>query len=111
MLDFTIALEALLLPYDTDARRGDLSYRFRMHGARYLGNDATDRHGMFKRLRDVYDMRSLLVHGGKYPVGDEIREARESARELARIGLLRAVHEGFPTVDMFKQMVLGTDDP
>jgi hypothetical protein len=33
VLDFTIALEALLLPYDEKARHGDLGYRFRVHGA------------------------------------------------------------------------------
>jgi len=36
ILDFTIALEALLLPYDRNARRGDLGYRFHIHGAHYL---------------------------------------------------------------------------
>jgi hypothetical protein len=35
LLDLAIALEALLLPYDSNARHADLSYRFRLHGACY----------------------------------------------------------------------------
>ena len=108
ILDFTIALEALLLPDDPDAKRGDLSYRFRVHGAHYLANDAADRDATFKELRELYNTRSRLVHGGKdYPAGDVTRVTRESAHSLARRGLLRAVHEGFPKVDTFKRMVLG----
>jgi hypothetical protein len=41
VLDFAIALEALLLPYDENARHADLSYRFRMHGAHFLADEAT----------------------------------------------------------------------
>jgi hypothetical protein len=43
VLDLTIALEALLLPYDENARRGDLGYRFRVHGAHYLSERADER--------------------------------------------------------------------
>ncbi len=67
VLDFTIALEALLLPYDTNAKRGELGYRFRVHGAHYLASTAADRATTFKQLGDIYEMRSRLVHGGKYP--------------------------------------------
>lgn len=109
LLDFTIALEALLLPYDTAAKRGELGYRFRVHGAHYLTTAAADRAATFKRLGDIYEMRGRLVHGGKYPVGGTVRAIRESAHEFARRGLLRAVHDGFPTAAMFNGMVLGSD--
>ena len=36
LLDLVIALESLLLPYDEDARHGDLSFRFRLHGALWI---------------------------------------------------------------------------
>jgi hypothetical protein len=107
VLDFTIALEALLLPYDSDTRRGDLGYRFRMHGACFLEDDTAERTVIFRRLRDVYDMRSRLVHGGGYPEASEIRIAREDAHDFARRGLLRAVHGRFPDVEAFRRMLLG----
>jgi hypothetical protein len=109
VLDFTIALEALLLPYDEKARHGDLGYRFRMHGAHFLADETAQRAGLARKLGGIYEVRSRLVHGGKYPSLDEIQTTRGDARELARRGLLRAVHDGFPTAGAFNQMVLGTE--
>lgn len=107
ILDYTIALEALLLP---DDNRGDLSYRFRMHGAHYLSDSQNQRAVAATQLRDLYKMRSRLVHGGRYPEQAEMNTMRDSARELARRGLLRAVHEGFPTSETFERMMLGAID-
>lgn len=109
VLDFAIALEALLLPYDENARHGDLSYRFRMHGAHFLADEAGQRAALARKLGRIYEVRSRLVHGSKYPSSDEIKTARDDARELTRRGLLRAVHEGFPTAAAFNQMILGIE--
>lgn len=106
VLDFTIALEALLLPYDENARRGDLGYRFRVHGAHYLSERANDRHTLAKQLSSIYEMRSRLVHGAKYPDKAQIIAVHDLAYDFARRGLLRAVREGFPTAAMFNEMVL-----
>jgi hypothetical protein len=43
ILDLAIALESLLLPYDEDARRGDLAYRFRIHGGYFLSKTKSER--------------------------------------------------------------------
>jgi hypothetical protein len=107
LLDFTIALEALLLPYDKVARRGDLGYRFRMHGAHYLTEDITQRAAIAEKLTAIYEARSSLVHGGKYPDSTSIVAACNDAQELIRSGLLRAVHEGFPTAKDFNRLLLG----
>lgn len=107
ILDFVIALESLLLPYDEDARRGDLGYRFRLHGAHYLSKTKSERPGIAKQLTDLYSLRSRLVHGGKYPSGAEIQTGWNSARQLAQLGLYRAVVEGFPSAVQFKAMLLG----
>ena len=107
VLDFTIVLESLLLPYDENARRGDLSYRFRVHGAYYLASDSRERQAVAKQLGSIYETRSRLVHGGKYPDNTKISEARDIAYNLARRGLLRAIHSGFPTATQFSEMVLG----
>ncbi len=109
VLDFAIALEALLLPYDENARHGDLSYRFRMHGAHFLADEAGQRAALARKLSKIYEVRSRLVHGDKYPSSDEIKTARDDARELARRGLLRAVLGGFPTAAAFNQMILGSE--
>jgi hypothetical protein len=106
VLDFTIALEALLLPYDENARRGDLGYRFRVHGAHYLSERANERPETAKNLSRIYDMRSRLVHGARYPDRVQIRAVHDLAYDFARRGLLRAVREGFPTAEMFNQIVL-----
>ncbi|MFE2704531.1 MULTISPECIES: hypothetical protein [Streptomyces] len=109
VLDFTIALESLLLPYDANARHSELSYRFRLHGAYYLTDEPSQRQEMSKTLNALYTMRSRLVHGGKYPTAEEIRATRQSARELAQRGLMQAVHGGFPTANSFTRMALGLD--
>jgi hypothetical protein len=106
IIDFTIALESLLLPLDPSARHGDLSYRFRMHGAHYIARNSNERSILFDQLKQIYDTRSRLVHGGKYPKSDKIKEVRRSAYELVRRGLYRALHEGFPTADTFTQALL-----
>ena len=108
ILDFVIALESLLLPYDEDARRGDLGYRFRLHGAHYLSKTKSERSIIAKKLTDLYSLRSRLVHGGKYPSAAEIQTGWNSARQLAQIGLGRAVAEGFPSAVQFKAKLLGS---
>lgn len=108
VVDFVIALESLLLPYDEAARHGDLGYRFRIHGAHYLAKTKAERTKVAKQLTELYGLRSQLVHGGNYPSASVIETGRQTAGELTRRGLLRAVTEGkFPSAEMFKKMVLG----
>jgi hypothetical protein len=107
VLDFTVALEALFVPYDENAHYRKLGRRFREHGACFLARDSSQRAVMEERLRRIYEVRSRLVHGGGYPGPEEISKARDEARELAQRGLLRAVREGFPTAEAFNQMLSG----
>jgi len=109
VVDFVVALESLLLPYDNETRHGDLSYRFRLHGALYLAKNKADRLAVHKTLNDLYGLRSTLVHGNKYPTQEKIVKGRKSAEELARRGLLRALDEGFPTVETFKKLTYGAN--
>lgn len=105
VVDFVIALEALLLPEGMG--HGDLSYRFHVHGAHYLTKAKHERAEIGDQLKKLYQLRSKLVHGGKYPPYADISAARIAAGEFARRGLLRAVTEGFPTAATFKAMALG----
>lgn len=107
LLDFTIALETLFLPPDENARRGDLGYRFRVHGAYYLADTTDQRRDLADRLTKIYDMRSRLVHGNKYPSRDEIGQRRNDAHNFVRRGIQRALREGFPTAETFKDLLLG----
>src|ERR1700729_2581511 len=54
LLDFTIALESLLLPDDRVAGQGDLTYRFQIHGALYLADSAFSPRKVARQLRDIY---------------------------------------------------------
>lgn len=107
LIDFTVALENLLLPYDPETRHSNLSYRFRMHGAHYLSRALSDRVEVSKNLGEIYKARSALVHGGSKEAASLKTETFENAREYARRGLLRAMHEGFPGASEFNKMILG----
>ncbi|MGW0495772.1 hypothetical protein ACWD0Z_10185 [Streptomyces sp. NPDC003007] len=111
LLDFVISLEAILLPRDGQVGHSDLSYRFRVHGAHYLASTADERHDVYKRMGDLYGLRSTLVHGGKYPDDAKIREARGDAESFARKALNRALREGFPGAYTFLDLVLGERIP
>jgi hypothetical protein len=107
LLDFAIALEALLLPYDRETRSADLSYRFRVHGALFITDSHLERRSIFRALRTLYDFRSRLVHGADYPEPTELLAAASDAKRLAAGGLLKAVRNGFPDAAEFGRMVLG----
>jgi hypothetical protein len=106
LLDFVISLEALLLPYDETARRSDMTYRFRMHGAHFIANEF-ERSTIYKQLGDLYDMRSRLVHGRGYPTRAEVDSATQNAQGFAARGLLKAMTEGFPDSVYFRRKLLG----
>jgi hypothetical protein len=60
VIDAVIALEAILSPEKAE----EISYRFRLRGAWLLGGaDRAARDSWQARLKDLYDLRSDLVHG------------------------------------------------
>ncbi len=60
LIDAVIALEAILSPEKAE----EISYRFRLRGAWLLGRtDRAARDSWQGRLKDLYDLRSDLVHG------------------------------------------------
>lgn len=61
-----------------------------------------------RQLNHLYGVRSTLVHGGKkFPTTEELSETRALAYDLCRRGLLRAVHDGFPSAADFNSLILG----
>jgi Apea-like HEPN len=111
LLDYIIALECFLLPYDPATRHSDLSYRFRLHGAYYIAATVQERRTIWKQLRDLYDLRSRLVHGSNYPSQSEIEASVQIARELTQRALLKAIRSHFPRVEEFNEWALGEAAP
>lgn len=106
LLDFVIALEALLLPYDREVRFADLAYRFRLHGALFIADHRRERRAIWRTLNSLYDIRSRLVHGNGYPDSKEIASAAKEASSLAARALLKAVRQGFPDAAQFNRTAL-----
>lgn len=62
LIDYVIALEALLLPEHSE---GELRFRLAVFGSHYLGGDRGERGTIFRDFQTVYDARSEIVHGAK----------------------------------------------
>ena len=64
---YAIALESIVLS-DNDAI--ELTYRLRVRTVHLLANDIDSRRDLVTKLRDLYDIRSKIVHSGQYQVTD-----------------------------------------
>ena len=103
LIDLTICLEALLLPRIRD----ELRFRFRLHGSLWLSEDPEERKSLYEHnLKKIYDTRSAIVHGGQFPTTQELNETVIEAKELTRKALLKAMKQGWPTADTFKELCL-----
>jgi len=90
LLDFAIALEAILLY----GLRDELSFRFSIYGAGFLA-DRLSPIETYERLKRIYKTRSSLVHGEVVDAtakADATRDAEELARAMAR----KVVEVGWP---------------
>jgi hypothetical protein len=99
-LDFAIALEATLL----EGEKTELAYRFRLYGALFL-NPERDPDETFEKLKNIYDVRSSLVHGSRLKV--EKRSAAErDAADLAGLITKKAIESGWPSGKALDQLAL-----
>jgi hypothetical protein len=78
VLESAIGLERLLVQ-----GKGDISYKFRLHGAAILADDAA----AFDELEALYDLRSKAAHGGT-----KEDDTFAKAAPQARLRLARAVY-------------------
>jgi hypothetical protein len=112
LVDYTIALEALLLA-GTDI--GEARRRFALNGAVYVGSSREERLAMYKQLYDVYGARSVLVHGvdpsepRAKRVLDALVQLRDQATRIASRCAVKALESGWPTDAGFLSALL--DDP
>ena len=102
LLDYTIAMEAVLLPNS----QNELAYRFALHGSRWLAAEQPERIALFDKLRAIYKTRSALVHGTA-PELEAVIRVCESAAGLSRKILIKAILEGCPSREDFHRLALG----
>jgi hypothetical protein len=100
-LDNTIALEASLLP----GIKSELRYRFSLYGALFLGEEH-DPEITFAQLKEIYDIRSTIAHGGAERPGKEAQAAANAAT-LARAVVRKAVLKGWPVPSELDAKALG----
>jgi hypothetical protein len=108
LIDHVVALEGVLLP----GVRDELSYRFRLSGALFLGETQEERRNLFSQLRDCYDIRSYLAHGShdkkrRPPSEERIRETAELAWSLCAGSLRKAILYGWPTIEGLTDAAIG----
>jgi hypothetical protein len=99
-LDFAIALEAALL----GGVKAELAYRFSLYGALYL-RDERDPGETFRKLRNIYEVRSRLVHGGRVKADDRAAAERDAA-DLAKAVTRKAVQVGWPDREELDEVAL-----
>ena len=79
LLLFAIALECLVLP----TRGAELTHRLSQRVAWILSGDPDQRRGLTKRVRELYEVRSRVVHDGHYEVTEFERNGiRAVAKEV-----------------------------
>jgi len=100
LVDYTVALEALLLSGEdvAEARR-----RFALNGAVFIGSTKEERRDLYRQLLDIYKARSVLVHGvdpsdrRARRVYADIARLRDDANRIACQAVVRALRAQWPT--------------
>ena len=80
LIDYMIGLESLL---GKAGERTEMGYRMAMRGAMVLSPVPTDRSKRFFELRDLYNLRSRVVHGENLEL-DKLGESVDLAEEALR---------------------------
>lgn len=70
IIDFFVSLEAL---YSLSGEKTEMRYRISNRLATLIGKDANDRKKIQKESRDLYDLRSSIVHGSKINLDERIQ--------------------------------------
>jgi hypothetical protein len=68
---FTVAMESLLVNKND---KDQVTQRFAIRGAHLLGNDFASRKILYRRLKELYDLRSAIVHSGSTEIADADRD-------------------------------------
>ena len=96
---FTVALESLLLD---NQEKQQLRYRFAVRGAHLLGGSLESKRDISTALKNVYDLRSAVVHSGSTDITDS---NRDTVRHFARRAIYRILTTR-PFLEMSSQVEL-----
>jgi hypothetical protein len=98
VVDLVIAAEALFLSDLDDKYRGELRFRFALRAAKFIEHPNYGEQDIFRVMRQAYDARSAIVHGGSPKVTclPDNKSATlpifiDAIEELVRLGLHKAL--------------------
>src|SRR5262249_41006290 len=98
IVDLVIAAESLFLGDLGKRDRGELRFRFALRAAKYIEHPAYGKRDIFPVMRQPYDARSAVVHGGSpqetHLPNDESGKLPafiDAVEELVRLGLRKAI--------------------
>jgi hypothetical protein len=119
LVDLVIAAESLFLGGSDDpSERQELRYRYALRAAHYIEVPGRSRRAVYTFMRNTYDVRSAIVHGGQPRPGLlrdfdgsalSVTEFADATENLIRLALHKAVEHpqpGGPLVDWDK-LILG----
>jgi hypothetical protein len=98
IVDLVIAAEALLLGDLDENYRGELRFRFALRAAKFIEHKSYSEQEVFRVMRQAYDARSAIVHGGspketRLPGNQsaDLRTFIDAIEDLVRLGLRKAL--------------------
>jgi hypothetical protein len=103
IIDLMISAEALFFSdYNKDNYIGEIRYRLSMRAALFLASEPNSQRTVFRWMRDAYDLRSKLAHGGdvssaKLPKRSDgtvvdVEEFVGAIQTYIRLALIKAIH-------------------
>jgi hypothetical protein len=95
IIDIGIALESLFLT-DLEPDRGELTFRLRLRGARYLSDAEERRRDLFALLGRLYGVRSEAVHVGTVSDQTGLEGLLEDGFSIVAEAIRRFIAEGEP---------------
>jgi len=105
---YAIGLETMVL---SDNNPIELTYRLRMRTAHLLASDVGSRRDLFSKLGKLYDIRSEIVHNGRYQVTDADLSLLRSITKSALIRIctgneFRSISSGKELGEWFQDRIL-----
>lgn len=113
-IELGVAIESLYAPSKLSE---GIAFAVRTRAARFLGGSVEQRHTTASTLRDVYDLRSLAVHAGRFDTESaskkwrddtRVRLALKQGREIVAQSLMKMIEESEPVWEDFD---IGASNP
>ncbi len=103
-LDLMIGTEALFLP----EKGTEISYKFSIRVAHFVQIGGNSRRTLYKSMRDAYDLRSKIVHGGE--VAGAENELIDLVEEVLRSGAREMIRRALANPDAKKGKLVDWDE-